>query len=73
MRESRTVLDSGFHDCGIRIPGTGFQYLSVELGLWIAVVSGIPDSLSCIPDSKTQDSRGKANDDSATTLKGDEI
>ena len=42
--------------CGFRIPGTGFQYLSVELGFWIAMISGIPDSLSCIPDSKTQDS-----------------
>ena len=52
LRESKTVLDSGF-----RIPGTGFQYLSVELGFWIPIVSGIPDSFSCIPDSKTQDSR----------------
>ena len=73
MRESSTVLDSGFHDCRIRIPGNGFQYLSVELGFWIPVVSGIPESLSCIPDFKIQDSGGKANDDSATTLNGDEI
>ena len=73
VRESRTVLDSGFYDCGIHIPGTGFQYLSVELGFWNPVVSGIPDSLSCIPVSKTQDSTSKANDDSATTLNGDEI
>ena len=43
--------------CGFRIPGTGFWYLSVELGFWIPIVSGIPDSLSCIPDSKTWDSR----------------
>ena len=42
--------------CGFQIPGTGFQYLSVELGFWIAMISGIPDSLSCIPDSITQDS-----------------
>ena len=41
---------------GFRIRGTGFQYLSVELGFWIPIVSGIPDSLSCIPDSKTQNS-----------------
>ena len=27
-----------------RIPGTGFLPLSVELGFWIPVVSGIPDS-----------------------------
>ena len=40
-----------------RIPGTGFQSLSVELGLWISIVSGIPDFLSCVPNSKAQDSR----------------
>ena len=34
----------------------GFQYLSVEFGFRIQIVSGIPDSLSCIPDSKGQDS-----------------
>ena len=49
VRESKTDLDSGFHavDCGFA--GTGFQSLSVELGFWIAIVSRIPDSLSCIP------------------------
>ena len=41
--------------CGFRIPGTGFQSLSRELGFWIPIVIGIPDSFSCIPDSKTQD------------------
>ena len=30
-------------------------WISVELGFWIPIVSGILDSLSCIPDSKTQD------------------
>ena len=30
--------------------------MSVELGFWIPIVSGIPDSVSCIPDSKTRDS-----------------
>ena len=39
-----------------RIPGTGCQSLSVELGFWIIIASGIPDSLSCIPDSKDQSS-----------------
>ena len=39
-----------------QILGTGFQHLSVELGFWIEVVSRIPDSLSCIPDSNAQDS-----------------
>ena len=70
---SRTVLDSGLH-AGFRIPGTGFQSLPVEprendlpvvhslwveLGFWIPVVCGIPDSLSFIdiPDFKSQGSR----------------
>ena len=51
VRESKTVLDSGFHTVD-----SGFQYLSLELGFWIPVVSGILDSLSCFPDSKDQDS-----------------
>ena len=39
----------------------GFQLLdpgssSVELGFRIAIISGIPDYLSCVPDSKAQDS-----------------
>ena len=33
------------------IPGS----LSVELGFRILIVSGIPDSFSCIPDSTAQD------------------
>ena len=41
---------------GFRIPGSWFQYLSLELGFWIPVVSGILDSLSRFPDSKDQDS-----------------
>ena len=41
---------------GYWIPVTGFQSLSVELGFWIPIVSGIPESLRCIPDSKAQDS-----------------
>ena len=57
-------VDCGYHaadsrfqipDSRFQIPGTGFQPFSVELGLWIPIVSGIPDSLSCIPDSKAQD------------------
>ena len=52
VRESRTVLDSGFHtvDSGFQV--FGFQYLSVELVLWIPIVIRVPDSLSCIPDSQ---------------------
>ena len=30
--------------------------LSVKLGFWIPIVSGIPDSLSCFLDFKAQDS-----------------
>ena len=40
----------------IRIPGTGFWSLYEELGVRIPIVSGVPDSLSWIPDSKAQDS-----------------
>ena len=50
-RESRAVLDSGFHAANSRFQVTGFQYLSKELGFWIPIDCGIPDSLSCIPDS----------------------
>ena len=35
---------------------SGSHSLSEELGFWIAIVSGIPDSPSCIPDSKAWDS-----------------
>ena len=41
---------------GFRISGIGSHYFSVQFGFWIPIVSGIPDSLSCIPDSKAQDS-----------------
>ena len=34
---------------------TGFQSSSVQLGFWIPTAGGIPDSLSCIPDSRAQD------------------
>ena len=37
---------------GFQIPDTGFQPLSVKVEFWISIVSGIPDSLSCISDSK---------------------
>ena len=43
---------------GFWIPHRGFRILlSVELGFRIAIFSGIPDSLSCIPDCKAQNSR----------------
>ena len=38
--------------------------LSVGLGFWIPIVTGIPDSLSCIPDPKAQDSGSKNFPDS---------
>ena len=52
VRESRTGLDSGF--CAVH---STFQSYSLELGLWILIISGIPDSLSCVPDSKALDSK----------------
>ena len=39
-----------------RISGSWFQSLSVKLGFWIPILSRIPDSLRCIPDSIAQDS-----------------
>ena len=50
VRKCRTVLYSGFH----ALDSGWFQ--SVELGFLIPIFSGVPDSLSCIPDSKAQDS-----------------
>ena len=51
VTESKSALDSGFHTID-----SGFQCwtpdpLLVELGFRIPIVRGIPDSLSCIPDS----------------------
>ena len=42
VRESKTLLDSKFHFLESGSPDTGFK---------IPIVSGIPDFLSCIPDS----------------------
>ena len=52
VRKPRNSLGSRIPRHGSRIPGTGFQSLSVELGYWIPIVSGIPEFL----DSKAQDS-----------------
>ena len=54
VRESKRVLDCGFH----RVD-SGFQVLNSSLCQWnldsgFQIVSGIPDSLSSIPDSKVQ-------------------
>ena len=54
VRESQTIfnLDSGFHamDSGFQVLDSGWFFVS---GTWIRIpiVSGIPDSLSCISDS----------------------
>ena len=55
VRKSKTVLDFGFYAMD-----SGFQVLdsilfSVTL-IMDSIIGGIPDSLSCIPDSKAQDS-----------------
>lgn len=50
VRVSKTVWDSVFG-----ILGTGFQSLSIKLGFLIPII-GIPYSLSCIPDSNSNDS-----------------
>ena len=69
-------------DSGFRAVDSGFQLLDsrsfpVELGFRIPIVSGIPDSYSCIPDSKPQDSGfhwqkfpGFRNPDSLTCING---
>ena len=56
VRESKELLDSGFHavDSGFHLLDS--RSFSVELGFRIRIVSGIPDSYTCIPDSKAQDS-----------------
>ena len=55
----RNPRQSWILDSTPRIPGSRNwipDFLSVKLGFWIAIVSGILDSLRCIPDSKAQDS-----------------
>ena len=54
VRESKKGLVSGFHnvDYGFQVQDS----LSGELGFTIPVVSGSPDSLSCISDSNAKDS-----------------
>ena len=51
-----SLMDSGPHavDCGFHVLDS--RLFSVQVGLWIPIVSAIPDSLSCILDSKSQDS-----------------
>ena len=56
VRESKAVLDSGFHDVDSWFQVLNSDSLSMELGFRIPIVSGFLDSLNCIPDSKAQDS-----------------
>ena len=55
VRESITPC-KGIPRRGFWISGTVFQSFLEELGFWIPILSGIPDSLSCITYSKTQNS-----------------
>ena len=59
-----TTVDFGFQVLYV------FQSLSVELLFWISIVSGIPDSLSCILDSKASisDSTSKNFTDSGIRI-----
>ena len=50
------VKDSLGFDSVFQIPGTGFLSLLLKFGFWIRIFSRVPDSLSCILDSKIQDS-----------------
>ena len=55
VRESKTVLDSEFPAVDSGFQEMDSKSFSVKLGFRIPIVNGIPDSLSCIPDSKAQD------------------
>ena len=54
VRKSKTVLDSGFHAVDSRFQVLDSSLFLVELGFWIPIFSGIPDSLSCIPGSQAK-------------------
>ena len=56
VRESKTVLDFGFHAVDSRVQLLDSRSFSVELGFRIPIVSGILDFYGCIPDSQAQDS-----------------
>ena len=56
VRESETVLDSVSHAVDSGFQSSTSRFLSLELGFRIPVVTGIPDSLSCIADSEAQGS-----------------
>ena len=52
VRESKIVLDSGFHTANSELQELAWIPVFVS-GTWIPIFTEIPDSLSCIPDSKT--------------------
>ena len=56
IREYKTVLDFEFHAKDSGFQELASNFMSVELGFWIPVVSGIPDSLSRSPDFKAKNS-----------------
>ena len=55
-RESKTVLDSGSSPWIPDWKNWISDSLFVELVFWIQMVSGTPDSFSCVPDSVAKDS-----------------
>ena len=56
VRESKIVMGSGFHAMDSGFSGTGFRFF--VRGTWIPdpIVSGVLESLNCIPYSKAPDS-----------------
>ena len=56
VRESKKVSNSGFHAVDSRFQLLDSRSFSMKLEFRILIVSGIPGSYSCIPDSKAQDS-----------------
>ena len=55
-KRPKTVLDSRFHAVDSRFHVLDSGFFVSEIWIRIPIVSGIPDSLSCLPDSKAQDS-----------------
>ena len=49
------LSDSGFHAVDSEFQVRDSRLLSLKLGFRIPIISGIPDSLSCFPNSKTHD------------------
>ena len=43
-------------DSRFQVPDSSICQYNLDSGFWTPIVSGIPDTLNCIPDSKTKDS-----------------